>query len=69
MPGPQRYQSQISHLNSEINNHSTDIRAKLKDSRDAVDCYAKLYAFCSQARNGLGHFQSTMELLTKCVNF
>lgn len=47
-----RYQTQISQLTSEVNNPNADIRAKLKCSRDAVDCYARLYAFCSKTKSG-----------------
>lgn len=54
-----RYQAQISHLASEINDPSTDIRAKLKGSLDAVDCYEKLCAFCSQTRSGEEWFSAT----------
>ena len=57
-----RYQMQISRLSSEINNPSTDIRAKLKGSRDAVDCYASLYAFCSQTKGGEEWFSAACSL-------
>lgn len=53
-----RYQTQISQLASKSNNPTTDIREALKCSKEIIDCYARLYAFCSQSRDGENWFRS-----------